>query len=317
MRALQDYLRMFARLRVNRVGGSISPHKPCLLLAVMDLVEAGAITDARIRYTPTLLEIFSEYFALVARTRDRNRPYYPFFHLKSEPFWKLVVEKGGDKELALIAVPSHRAMEEIVTYAAIDPDLFHYMQALASREALREEIIVRWFPDPHDRVALRNQVALHSKSNAYERTLRGRFDEVPMVRDEPLPSTVRDRAFRNLVLEAYDYRCAASGWRVIVPDGTIMVQAAHLIPHADSHDNDPRNGIALTPNFHWALDRHIIAPGPDMKWHVSKVLDERIADNRPLMKLEGKGVFLPRKRSLYPRREALEWRLENLLGADG
>jgi putative restriction endonuclease len=37
----------------------------------------------------------------------------------------------------------------------------------------------------------------------------------------------------------------------------------HLHPFAEAGDDDPRNGIALTPDMHWAMDRHLIAPGPE------------------------------------------------------
>ena len=50
-----------------------------------------------------------------------------------------------------------------------------------------------------------------------------------------------------------------------------------------------------------------------MKWHVSKAVDERIADNRPLLDLEGKDVIIPDKQSIRPRKDALEYRLEHLL----
>jgi hypothetical protein len=48
------------------------------------------------------------------------------------------------------------------------------------------------------------------------------------------------------------------------------------IPFSESQDDDSRNGIALAPTFRRALDRYLIAPGPDLKWHVSPVLDSRI-----------------------------------------
>ena len=47
---------------------------------------------------------------------------------------------------------------------------------------------------------------------------------------EALPS-------RLAVSENYDYRCAASGWRIILPEGRVMVEAAHLIPY----DNNLRS----------------------------------------------------------------------------
>ena len=92
-----------------------------------------------------------------------------------------------------------------------------------------------------------------------------------------------------------------------------MVEAAHVVPFSESRDDDPRNGIALVPSFHWALDANVIAPGPDYLWHVSKALDERVADNQPLIALAGKSLMLPKEKLLWPKTEALEWRLAHLL----
>jgi len=94
-----------------------------------------------------------------------------------------------------------------------------------------------------------------------------------------------------------------------------MVEAAHLVPFSESHDDDPRNGIALAPSFHWALDAHVIAPGPDYKWHVSRALDDRLADNHPLLDLAGRPLILPRDKAAWPKEDALKWRLGHLLQA--
>ena len=220
---------------------------------------------------------------------DQNNP----FRYLNKPFWTL---KG-----------------EGYTKAEITSELFKYMQSASNREAMREQLIREWFPDHQE--ALSEKLAFRRDSNSYERALREAVAGKPVVKEAPSVRSVRDSAFRRLVLEAYDYKCAASGWRLIIPESRILVQAAHLIPHSESQDDDPRNGIALTPNFHWALDQHIIAPGPDMKWHVSEVVDKRIPDNQPLIELEGKAVNPPTKRSMSPRKDSLEWRLERLLSA--
>jgi putative restriction endonuclease len=123
---------------------------------------------------------------------------------------------------------------------------------------------------------------------------------------------VRSTAFRRTVLEAYDYRCAASGWRIILPDGQVMAEAAHLIPFAALADDDPRNGIALAPSYHWALDRNLIAPGPDLRWHVSKLLDPRLRDNAALLELASMDVLLPQNARYRPREDALQYRLDHL-----
>jgi putative restriction endonuclease len=132
-----------------------------------------------------------------------------------------------------------------------------------------------------------------------------------LIQEAP-PSYIRDPAFRRVVIEAYDFRCAATGWRIILPDSRAMVEAAHIVPFAESQNDDPRNGLALTPSFHWALDAGAIAPGPDFKWHVAKHLDRRFAENKPLCDLEGTSLILPKDRTLWPKEEWLKWRSNQL-----
>ena len=306
-----DYLRMLTGLTVQRTRTGVRPHKPCLLLAVIDLVESGAISNHWVRYTPRLRELFHEYFSVVATPQDRDTPYYPFFYLKSEPFWTLTAKENREADLEAIKTPSHQLVEDCIDHAEIDLELFQYMKTTDGRDAMREQLINKWFPG--HRQVLSETVSFQRESNGYERSLRGLFDDVPLVRDAPLNAKARDRAFRRVVLEAYDYRCAASGWRMILPGSAILVEAAHLIPHSESHDDDPRNGIALTPNFHWLMDRCVIAPGPDFRWHVSEVLEERITDNHPLLELNGKRILTPVNRNMLPRSDALEWRMAHLL----
>lgn len=112
--------------------------------------------------------------------------------------------------------------------------------------------------------------------------------------------------------EIYDFRCAATGLRLVLRDGAAMVEAAHIHPFSETGDDDPRNGLALTPDMHWALDRYLIAPDTDFRWRVSPLLDPRIPDYRVLTALEGKPLFLPREARMYPKREAIEWRLSRL-----
>lgn len=59
----------------------------------------------------------------------------------------------------------------------------------------------------------------------------------------------RDAAFRRLLVEGYDYRCAPSGWRFIL-DGWSLVEAAHIVPFSESYDERPSNGAVLTSSFH-------------------------------------------------------------------
>lgn len=58
---LPYYQRKFETLRIDRTHGEPAPNKPILLLAVIDLIEQGAITDNKIRPSPLLVETFLKY----------------------------------------------------------------------------------------------------------------------------------------------------------------------------------------------------------------------------------------------------------------
>lgn len=312
---LQRYLRAFRELNVNRNRGSASPHKPCMLLAVLGLAEAGDLERNEIRFNPAILERYAKFFDVVRGTNDHANPYFPFFHLRSEGFWHLRALPGREAVVeAMGTARSVSAIVENIEYVQLDPELHELVIQEGSRAALREELIVRWLGTSRSRL----EAVLQEErgSDHYEKLLReGTAATVGAVAERPLES-VRSAAFRRIVGERYDYRCAASGWRIILPDSRFMIEAAHLIPFSVSYDDDPRNGIALAPSYHWALDAHVISPGPDFKWHVSDSLDRRIPDNKPLLELAGTELLLPKDKSCWPRLDALEWRFEHLLSLD-
>jgi len=55
---LSSYQRAFASLRIHRSGKRTSPHKVALLLAVIDLIESGDLTDNQIYYDERLKTAF-------------------------------------------------------------------------------------------------------------------------------------------------------------------------------------------------------------------------------------------------------------------
>ena len=76
-----EYEDKFRRLIVNTAGGRASPHKLCMLLALLDLARAGALPANRIYFAPPLLERYAQFFAAVRTPSDHPNPYFPFFHL--------------------------------------------------------------------------------------------------------------------------------------------------------------------------------------------------------------------------------------------
>ena len=306
--SIDTYIGQFQKLKVNKSSGHESPHKACMLLAVLSMAEAGSLDNNAIRFLPSLLDRYNELFAIVKNESDHPNPYFPFFHLRSESFWHLKAVSGREAVVeAIDSARSYSIVQDNIEYAYLDEELFEYISKYESREELRQLLITRWFGQYSDQL---NELLTTDK---YERNLRKKvYDEIEDQPEVSYDTHARDTAFRRVVTEAYDYRCAATGLRMILPGALVMVQAAHLIPFSESRDDDPRNGIALTPDFHWVMDRGIISPGADMKWHVSKLIDDRIADNKAIADLEGKELILPKDKRFWPRSDALESRHSTL-----
>lgn len=316
--SLAVYAERFRRLNVNVAHGRASPHKICMLLAVLDLARGGALTHNRIEYAPPLLERYAMYFKAVRAGGDHPNPYFPFFHLAGrlrgggESFWHLQPKPGREPVLAgMSSARTSRQLTDNIDHARLDPALFELMQDAAAVDALSAVLAEAWFGrglEDLDAVVGRTR-----EINRYERTLRAPSDPA-LIAAEATPSYFRDPAFQRVVTEIYDFRCAASGLRLVLLDGAAMVEAAHIHPFSEAGDDDPRNGLALTPDMHWAFDRYLIAPDISFHWRVSPALDRRIPDYRALIELEGKRLFLPGEARMYPKREAIEWRLARLLG---
>lgn len=155
--SLQDYANRFRALNVNRRAGHSSPHKVCLLLAVMDLVEAGVITTNRILFNDRLIEQFNRHFGMMQGAGDRPTPYLPFFHLRSDGFWHHRIvdgEEGAYRDLSRSLGPGR--LRGAIAYAYLDDELFELLRYIPSREVLKYELFEN--VDAADRRDLRGAI---------------------------------------------------------------------------------------------------------------------------------------------------------------
>ena len=275
------------------------PHKPVLLLAALDLMDRGQATPAKIPWNQAIRTRFTEIFNLVKGCNDQNTPENPFLRLSTDSFWKPTIVDGASRA-ALLHNP--RVGEIGRVFASIDPAFAVAFDSTAGRETLREALIARYFPHARD------QLLSPEKSNpvATESHLA----------EEPI-AFGRNPAFRRKILEVYDHQCAACGLRIKLPvSDTSFVDAAHIIPFASSYNDHPSNGLALCKNHHWAMDRFLIAPGPDRSWHVSPTLDHRRSSGEAeLLQLNSKPILLPHDEAFLPALDSLQWRVNRLIVA--
>jgi len=116
-------------------------------------------------------------------------------------------------------------------------------------------------------------------------------------------------SFREIVISAYQGRCALSGLRE-----PLLLDAAHIIEDRNERLGHPvvQNGIPLAKTHHAAFDAHLIGIDADFRIHVSKrILDQ---DDGPtleaLKRLDANRIYLPALRRDMPDRERLAMRFE-------
>ncbi|MDF1565991.1 MAG: HNH endonuclease [Deltaproteobacteria bacterium] len=276
------------------------PHKPAMLLAVLDLFEAGEITEGRVEWSAPLRERFSKYLGVVKHLNDQNTPQYPFFHLRSEGFWHPREDRGAAGVLELAGPPTVAQFGS--AWAELDPDVTRLLGTPHNRRRIRAALVTRYFPLHGDALArLAGDPGVVAEDDGSEG-----LDEY---------RAGRTSAFRRIVLGHYDNQCCACGLRLEIR-GHKIVDAAHVIPFAESRNDHPSNGMALCKNHHWAMDRALIAPAPDGRWRASPLLDpRRSSGERDLTTLDGQSLLLPKDHAYRPSPEGLEWRSDRLLGA--
>ncbi len=311
-----DALGSLIRLRVGRDrNGDPASNKPCLLLAIICEIQAGHIASNPITLDDRLLARYYDLYEVLTGERHRASPWLPLWHLRSDQgpsgaLWSPEYPSGIASLATQLGQPkSLNQLLERFSSARLDPVL---LAALQDRQTAEEAIALlanHYLPADHAaQERLRAYLETALASGEYEQHPERLVGRVGESRQQ----YARSAAFRTLVLTAYDYRCAASRLRYITPDYRYLVEAAHLVPFAESQDDRPNNGLALTPNLHWAMDNHLIAPGPDHLWHVSPAVDDLVPDNQWLCGLEGKPLALPRDSRWHPARDALAWRLDHL-----
>lgn len=310
---IDEYVLKFKSIRLNKSGDRARPHKICMLLAVLDLARAHGLEENKIFFKPELIERYVGFFNAVSMSGEKPNPHYPFFYLRGkltsdEPsFWHIHPMQGCEHKIPTLEVKKASDVIVNIEFASLDVDLFSLIQDEKNIEILENSLTSYWFDRGHG--DLRSIVKFSGQISSYEGHLRrGELDKLSRKEIE----SIRSPAFRRVVTQIYDYRCAATGLRILLPSGEAMVEAAHLHPFSEAGDDDPRNGLALTPNIHWAMDKNLIAPGPDKRWHVSRLLDRRIPDFHMLTSLEGMPLLLPKELRFTPKEEALAWRLDRL-----
>ena len=308
--SLQKYVRKMERLRIDRAHGH-APHKPILLLAVIELIEQGLIRKNKINFSPDLAETAKQFWE-VAPERTFNIA-MPFFHLKSDGFWHLHANAGYEIKLSKsrkLRAVSH--IHELISHVTLDEELFVLLADESNRETIRRTLIGTYFSDFQDEFEC--LITEEQEIWTYKQLLLT-GDKLPLVTAEPPPlvprmTRIRKAGFRRAIMGLYNYACAVCKLRIVTAKGESATDAAHIIPYHVFQNDDMRNGVSLCKLHHWAFDQGLISFSNSHRVVVSRELSEQKPTEWILTKLGKKSIQLPKRVQHYPAQDAMAWHRE-------
>jgi putative restriction endonuclease len=287
----EHWLAKLTKLKVDRAKGDPAPHKPLLLLAVIELAEQGLLPQGTLPLTPELAFRFCTYWRIVAHRRKQKPDVrFPFHHLPSDGVWRSIEEDGNPS-------PDRR----LTRYAVFNHDFEACLYDEEFRVEARQVLICTYFP-PDERVALCSLLDLPVPSE----------DEVAIASSHRSPEKAQERGrearFRLQVISAYSYTCALTGYHLMTVSSGSIVDAAHIHQFSDSRNNDVRNGIALCKNAHWLFDNGLWTIADDYTVRVAcGAFAEHSPDQISLSDYHGQRIRLPVDLALSPDPARLAW----------
>ncbi|MDD2466147.1 MAG: HNH endonuclease [Desulfobulbus sp.] len=319
MSEIEKYIQQFAKLR-RAPGQSWSeatrnraPHKPLLLLALMDLIERRVISSSFISLDDDLVELndlFAGYWRKVVPISQKSSIAFPFSRLHNEPFWELVPVSGREiTREAINNITSLNQLRTVALGARMDEDLFLLLQQRDNRNSLRLVLLQSSFSEEAQK-ALLEQAQVNSEAFTYNLELL-KVAHQPRVKEildsEKYKPAVRNQGFRRAVVTTYDHRCAMCGVRIVTSECHTVVDAAHIVPWSVSKNDDIRNGMALCKLCHWAFDEGMM--GVSEEYNVITSRQIAADPNVPgfLLMLAGRGIIPPTDRKLWPEQKHLKW----------
>ncbi len=310
---LQTYIHKIRNLNIDKAHGP-APHKPALLLSVIESIESGQLVENKILLSPELAEIFLRYWHIVT---DRKPDLaMPFFHLKSDKFWHLHPNAGYETALRVAnQIKGISRLREVVAYASLNDDLFLLLTDAVDRETIRQTLIRAYFPEKKEQIE--SLIADAQQIGAYRESLIDQVELPFSTRKSETPrhtgAKIRNAGFRQAIMRLYDYTCAACELRIVTMDGESATDAAHIIPFRVSKNDDVRNGISFCKLHHWAFDRGLFSLGEGYRIIVSDLMSDQRPTEWRLTELQDKPIRLPDRDQLYPAQDAMAWHRKNLL----
>lgn len=303
---LSKYFGLFGNLHrhVSKAKGA-APHKPILLLALLDEIERGNIATNLVPITPELVASFRVYWrVLVPPDLWLERIVYPFRYLIQDGFWELVHNGVALTSKKLGDPTSLKQLEASIDGGRFASDLWQLLQDRTAINALRSHLLKTYFSTTQTDIQPQlpaSPIDYEAQKLISEAQSKFRANKVREKRDED-GYFVRHALFPQVIKSLYYDSCAVCRLSVSTEKGSGIVDAAHIMPFGIFHNDDPRNGIALCKNHHWGFDAGWYTLSDEYKIVTSPHLRNALT-----FVTSGVSVFLPPQIQYAPALDALAW----------
>ncbi len=286
----------FTALRVdNDAEKGLAPHKPLLLLALLDLLEAGQLMDGWVTLSPDLILRFQNLWPIVAERRtNKGDIRMPFHALATDGVWRVFDEDGRPSRARVTSVR-----------AKFDDSVLAGLGDFAFRSKLRRLLVATYFP-PDEQVALAAALGFDSVLDSVEISAFAKDQAAYRAARE----AGRNARFKNEVVSGYQFTCALTGYRLVTVEQAGIVEAAHIHQHAKSRNNDPDNGLALTPTAHALFDLGLWSADDDLRVLVKPAaafVEQSPLGGFSLRAVAGRPLHFTPAAKLRPARQHLAW----------
>lgn len=318
---LEYYSALFCNLNrgYNKEFGR-APHKPILLLSIVEEFKKGNYNSNKIFITPELVLTFKNLFRKLVDTGHKDNISLPFFHMRSEPFWRLVILPHASLSITSSkSIKSFKSLVESIAFAEIDRNLFLLLKNEIFSEIIKNVLLDKYFPNTRgselyassnlledqieNQILNETQIEYQTRLNELQTTLKN---------DDLVEELyIRGGVFKSTIPKTYNYTCSISGMKIESEKNTRMVDACHIIPFSVSYNDTIANGISLSPNMHRAFDRGLITIKDDYTVRISPT----VRDNNSVYSLtqfDGQQILLPNNKNHYPSPESLIWHNKNV-----
>ncbi len=288
-----DFLFRLEQLQVWRRGGERAPHKPLVLLFALARIERGERRLVPFREAAEPLDRLLEEFG---PPRKQHHPEYPFWRLERDGIWQVAWPPPLQLRERRTVDPSRSQLMKEGVEAGFTPEIHALLESNARlRRQAVTLLLEQNFPSSlHDEIL--TAVGIDPGWETVERR-------------------VRDPAFREKILIAWEYRCGVCRFDLRLGTVPMALDAAHIRWKQVGGPDEESNGIALCAMHHRLFDRGAFtlasdSAAPDEE-PVHVVVSQRAVGGNALqdwlLSFHGRPLEGPQQPDQRPAEQHLTW----------